>query len=102
MKLLSAKLMEATTGQVFHWCPGCQELHAVYVDPTKFPVTWSWNGSVDKPTFRPSIRVRGGFNEKTCHYFVNEGMLEFLSDCHHELKGQKVPMPDIPEDQIWK
>jgi hypothetical protein len=100
-KILSPKLMEANTGQLFHWCPGCKMLHAVYVDDTKFPVTWKWNQSIGKPTFSPSVLVFPNDREHRCHYFVNEGMLEFLTDCHHELKGQKVPMPDIPADELW-
>jgi hypothetical protein len=73
---------------------------------------WGWNGSVDAPTFTPSILIRGVqpltdaeaesvFNGENieprplyCHSFVNDGRIQFLDDCTHSLKSQTV---DIPE-----
>lgn len=67
------------------FCPGCQCGH--WFNET----TWQFNGDVDKPTVSPSILVR---DKIICHSFVNNGMIQFLSDCTHELAGQTVEIPD--------
>jgi hypothetical protein len=36
-----------------------------------------------------------GAIEVRCHSFVRAGMIEFLSDCTHELAGKTVPIPDL-------
>ena len=54
---------------------------------------WSWNGDTEKPTLKPSIKTE--CNEMVCHSFVNDGMVQFLSDCSHDLAGQTVDMLDI-------
>ena len=60
---------------------------------------WTWNGSVDSPTLKPSILTRGGPPQTpiVCHTFVNDGLVQFLSDCTHELAGQTVPLCDVEE-----
>lgn len=47
---------------VAFYCEGCKEEHQVWVNAEKntFSSTWSWNGSMDKPTFAPSILIRSG------------------------------------------
>lgn len=108
------------------WCPGCNHRHHINDAPEPgnpaSPV-WHWNGSVDKPTFSPSILVRGrtltrkgeadyeawyqsGYPqpapefesmETVCHSFVNDGKIQFLGDCTHHLKGQTVNIPEWPD-----
>jgi len=58
---------------------------------------WTWNGSVDSPTLKPSILTRGGHVDKpvVCHTFVNDGMAQFLGDCSHELAGQTIPLLEV-------
>lgn len=68
---------------------------------------WSWNGSVDAPTLKPSVKTesmmfRGGDpRDKTnwvpylCHTFVNDGRAQFLDDTTHELRGQTVDLLDV-------
>lgn len=96
------------------WCPGCNEMHVITTNPG-----WSFNGDYDKPTFNPSILVRGGHyasnfkegdncwctynasvseDERTtfkchqCHSFVRNGNIEFLNDCSHKLAGQTISL----------
>lgn len=59
----------------------------------KGPV-WSWNGDVDKPTLKPSILSRSSI---TCHSFVNDGRVQFLSDCQHEFAGQTLDLLEVEE-----
>ena len=54
---------------------------------------WSWNGDIENPTLKPSIRTRN--HKHVCHTFINDGNVNFLSDCTHELAGQTVPLLDV-------
>ena len=75
--------------------------------------SWTWNGDTEKPTLRPSIRTEG-MREMTdeevakalagetfdiesiiCHTWVNDGKVQFLDDCSHELAGSVVDLLDI-------
>lgn len=85
--------------QVHFWCPGCNRVHGI--DPTK----WTWNGDVDKPTFNPSVlvyphpRLDGDGNRvmsPTCHSFVRDGQIHFLTDSEHALAGQTADIPEWP------
>lgn len=70
-------------------CPGCECGHWIRVRG-KEPC-WQWNGSMDKPTFGPSIRVIGTI---TCHAFIRDGQIEFLNDSTHKLSGTSVMLPN--------
>lgn len=100
---LNSKLVRYTYVDGFaysHWCPGCKHSHTYYVQCNNH--TWTFDGNLDKPTFAPSMleyyTKKDGTRVTCCHYFLKEGIIEFLGDCPHELKGQHVPLPDIPED----
>jgi hypothetical protein len=79
-------------------CPGCGMLHAPSVKSETRP-RWEWNGSLEAPTFSPSILVTWTHGEnyeaRRCHSYVRDGRIEFLSDCTHALAGQTVPLPEI-------
>lgn len=92
------------------WCPGCDEAHGI----TFGEGGWTWNGSVEFPTFSPSIKVSGaqwqpssGFYKThhscvspgdgtICHSYVTDGRIQFLHDCTHGLAGQTVELPEWP------
>lgn len=95
------------------WCPGCNQMHVVTVAP--HPASWGFNGDFEKPTFTPSVLVRGTVpltdqqithyqatkvlpepEPFICHSFVTDGRIQFLCDCTHALAGQTVDLP-IPE-----
>jgi len=95
-------------------CPGCGHTHI-------FDQRWTFNGNIDKPTFKPSMLsrwvdtpsplvhddngnlVKGpdgrvlGAKDMVCHSFVTDGMIQFLSDCTHELVGQTVELKNIED-----
>jgi hypothetical protein len=83
----------------FH-CPGCKYGHAVAVngrtmpDSEGRPVSWTWNGNYEKPTFTPSLLINkngdGGYPR--CHLLVTDGRLNFLTDSTHQLAGKMVEM----------
>ena|SRR5689334_2106717 len=78
-------------------CPGCGYGHAVTVNGklNESGATWEWNGSIDSPTFNPSLLVNKDFPENRCHSFVKDGKIQFLDDCFHSLKGQTVELPEV-------
>ena len=83
-----------------HWCPGCEEMHIIYVGNSPPHPNWSFDGNVDAPTFNPSVRITyDGRDEHTvCHYFLHAGQLQFCGDCTHALAGKTVPLPPLPND----
>jgi len=88
------------TVQVWFWCPGCDDAHAVQVGGGNPGPKWSWNGSLDRPTFHPSVLTWQGHRSaptKRCHSFITDGRIQFLADCTHALAGQTVDIPAPPE-----
>jgi len=81
--------------QLWFLCPGCKCHHGftvglgIYAD--KY---WTWNGSLNRPTFHPSLLCNKDFPDSRCHSFVRDGTIQFLEDSWHELKGQTVEIPD--------
>jgi hypothetical protein len=93
------------------WCPGCKCGHGVWTTARNGNnCLWSFNGNLDKPTFSPSLLIRGTcditdeehkrimagetITPRTfvCHSFVHNGTIQFLTDCTHALAGKTVPM----------
>jgi hypothetical protein len=77
------------------YCPGCRSHHSYRVkakDPNLRPV-WTWNNNMEKPSFTPSLMVNRG-KEDQCHLFVTDGEIRYLGDCHHEMKGKTIPLPE--------
>lgn len=69
--------------------------------PTAQSPCWVWNGDVDKPTVMPSVKSRGGhmvgdvYVEVTCHSWIANGQVQFLTDCTHEFAGQTHNLLDV-------
>lgn len=86
-------------GEFIFWCEGCKCHHLVWTKPhNNGSAVWGFNGSLEKPTFTPSILVRWPEGEnrvmKVCHSFIREGKIEYLSDCTHELAGKTIELSD--------
>jgi hypothetical protein len=98
--MIMPKLHQVAENYYAFHCPGCQYGHAVTVNGHKNSqgASWGWNGSMDKPTFTPSINCNAGDPHHQCHSFVNDGRIQFLGDCFHTMKGQTVEIPDWDED----
>lgn len=118
MSALGSKLRSVQDGGVMFWCPGCDSAHVVWVGEGRGP-RWSFNGDGDRPTFTPSVLVRGetwtppvnaeNIDEwrrkpwpqtkvaSVCHSFVTDGRIQFLGDSTHALAGKTVDLPDFDE-----
>jgi len=81
---------EHSPGQEWYaWhCPGCECAHYVTVP------RWTWNGSMERPTFHPSVLVNQHDPASRCHSWVKDGRMQFLAGCYHQLAGQTVEIPD--------
>lgn len=98
-------------GNLTIWCPGCKQAHVIFLVG---PVKWEWNGSLDKPTFKPSLKVTHQTHvppvtpenlaeykskpwpqtvkEDVCHSVITNGIIRFQGDCTHELRGKSMPL----------
>ena len=94
-KLYKLTSENETEVQYLLGCPGCGNAHPVRVKGDR--PCWTWNGSLEVPTFEPSLMVWGSDETRRCHSFIRNGRIEFLSDCFHELKGQTVDLPDFED-----
>lgn len=92
MGQVSSKL-RSVTGGFSHWCPGCERMHVL-----PHPRGWTFNGDLERPTFSPSFRHdwRDAGGERVCHYFLQDGKLQFCGDAWHGLAGQTVELPALP------
>lgn len=128
MGALSKVLRAAEGGRLMFWCPGCNEAHVVRDKAAAgTEAGWTYNGNPDKPTFTPSILVRGVGIEggdaeldrildeyklpedrervladkriaTVCHSYVTDGRIQFLSDCTHGLAGQTLDLPPFDNE----
>lgn len=94
--------LEKADGKLFFECPGCNMQHGVNVE-IDGPPRWGWNGSLDKPTFTPSVLVRYRWGPEqrdvVCHSFVTDGRIQFLGDCTHALAGQTIDLPLLEDGE---
>lgn len=86
-------------GMYTFWCPGCEERHSVWtvVPNPNTGARWTFSGTVDNPTFSPSLNVS---TEKegvkgVCHFHVINGSIQYCSDCTHPLAGKTVTIIDL-------
>lgn len=97
----------------WHWCPACKTMHAINVEhPNGNKARWMFDGDLNKPTFHPSIKIKIGpmptvpegrpdaGKTFVCHYHLRHGKITYCDDCTHELKGQTIDLPPIPEGEL--
>lgn len=90
----------AEGGVVFIHCPGCRSFHSVSTQVRNSSgAMWQWNGSLELPTFTPSLNVFWSYNrsdgtriDHRCHSFITAGKIQFLMGSTHELAGQTVDL----------
>lgn len=73
-----------------------------YDSPLELPVitsgsrdeakAWTWNGSTEKPTLRPSIKTTHGGSGVISHLWLNDGECQHLGDSTDGLAGKTLPL----------
>ncbi len=86
-RLESARRQPSGETVYYFLCPGCKTNHL-------FEGKWTFNGDMEKPTFSPS-HVNLIDATRRCHIFITDGVVQYLSDCTHELAGQSIPLADM-------
>lgn len=67
---------------------------------------WEFNGDLECPTFHRSliwhspVKRDGVRKIIVCHYTLTMGMIAYAADSQHELAGQVVVLPRIPEGYL--
>lgn len=82
----------------FFVCPGCGQGHQYRVRKDGKRPSWAFTGTVDSPTFHPSMLVRWadpGGKEQICHFFVKAGRIEFCGDSTHPHAGKTLELKDF-------
>lgn len=83
------------------WLPNCNdETKGVWLiyspaddEFVPFDERWTFNGDLEKPTFRPSMLLNANLpGRKRNHFFVTDGKIQYLSDCEHDMKGMTIDM----------
>ncbi len=84
---------EVGQGRAFYvfYCPGCGNCHSFEVP------RWTFSGSMDKPTFTPSLLCNQSDPASRCHLFVTDGKIKYQPDCHHKFAGQTVDMVELED-----
>lgn len=59
---------------------------------------WTWNGSTEKPTLKPSIKTTHP-DGTVSHIWLTDGMCQHLSDSTDGLAGQTLPLLCLPNTQ---
>lgn len=54
---------------------------------------WTWNGDLENPTLKPSIKTKG--LEGIMHCWLNEGKTKMLSDSNIPNKGKTVDLINL-------
>jgi hypothetical protein len=90
------KMVRGSKGKMYYmfFCPACNHCHVI-------DDTWAISDMPDSPTVRPSVLVNtknSPYYESrlpTCHLFIMDGKLQYLSDCTHAFSGKTVSMQPI-------
>ncbi|CAB4149768.1 hypothetical protein UFOVP558_28 [uncultured Caudovirales phage] len=92
------KGLYSKSGCFVYRCPGCLGTHYI---PVVGPKAWGFNWDLEKPTLTPSVvEWSDGYPEEgipsyRCHHYVREGMIDFLGDCTHKVRGA-ISLEPIP------
>jgi hypothetical protein len=107
---MKAKPVKLIHGEGYQECPISEATHVTLNIPgpsgtLTLPVIlsgtregtgcWSWNGSTEAPTLRPSVLTNG--HDFRCHSWINDGQAQFLDDSSHEHAGKTLDLLDVAE-----
>ena len=79
--------------QLAFCCPGCRMIHTVPIEGSGI-TNWKWDGNMEQPTLTPSVLSTWPPTERRCHLNIDAGVITFHGDCSHDLKSQRVELPE--------
>ena len=79
-----------------YWFP--VELPVITKGSRDLANAWTWNGSTEKPTLKPSIRTIHP-DGKVSHVWLTDGVCQHLDDSTDGLAGQTLPL--LPLGEIY-
>lgn len=103
---MKARTFEGPDGTKYveYRCPGCESFADSYLTRHHVPYNevgaWTFNRDLERPTLSPSILSNAGSISHMvpiCHHFVQDGRIQYLSDCTHAMAGQTIDLPEIEE-----
>jgi len=86
-----------SAGRYIFFCPGCNANHVIDTTPSKSRRYHVLTGTLANPTIRESVlsNPNNSPGKPRCHSFITDGVIDYLSDCTHELAGKKVNLPPL-------
>lgn len=54
---------------------------------------WTWNGDLEKPTLKPSIKQTG--HSHMWHCWLNDGVMQMLDDSDEKWRGMNYELPGL-------
>lgn len=89
-------LYPGENSRVIYWCLGCKSAHNFNPRLHKF------NDDLYHPTVSPSLLISSNIpgEPNVCHSYINNGHIQYLSDCQHEYAGKTVELPDVRQSLI--
>lgn len=58
---------------------------------------WSWNGSLESPTIKPSVKTHH-WTGVISHFWLNDGVCKFLSDSNDGNAGKTLPLLELKDE----
>lgn len=90
------------------FCPGCllfqkvlhpewdeEKVKSFSLHMINVETVHSFNYDMDNPTFYPSLLWNLPSLGLVCHSYVENGIIRYLADCTHPLKGQEISLPEL-------
>lgn len=77
-----------------HYCPGCEQLHTIECNPSgSIGNKHDFKGTLESASFSPIVLQAN----RTCQYFIKDGVLIYTRGTTHAYAGRNLEVPDIPE-----
>jgi hypothetical protein len=93
--LEGGKLRYLHRGELEHWCDGCQCVHTIDIHAQSGNgKVIGWDGDSLMPTFGEPIRHET--DRGTCEYILRGGVMYFLENCWHPLRGKSRHLEAFP------
>lgn len=83
------------SGKIFFWCSGCGEAHIMQTLDSGQSANHRFNGDFYRPTFvlESGAPYTVAHNDtKFCGFTISDGIIHYLPECTHHLRGMDVEM----------